>query len=85
MVCFEGVSELAATEIEEEPLAGTGRRRVRATRIFRNPGSLRRLELDDADVNVVAHGLRRAAGGLRQGQRASVCVDERSGIPSRRR
>jgi len=42
VMCFEGISELAATEIEAEPL-WMARPNRRATRIFRAPDSSRRL------------------------------------------
>ncbi len=38
VLCFEGISELAATEIEEEPL-WDGQAKSRATRIFPAPAS----------------------------------------------
>ena len=71
VVCFEGISELAATEIEEEPL-WDGQAKSSRYQDFSRSGFVTPPELADADAAALPARGRSAAGGLYSGAATGV-------------
>ena len=67
VVCFEGISELAATEIEEEPL-WDGQAKSSRYQDFSRSGFVTPPDLDAGRGGGLSRRGRSAAGGLRKGE-----------------
>ena len=71
MLCFEGISELAATEIEEEPL-WDGQAKSSRYQDFSRSGFITPPEFSAGEAASYRAARRGAAGRVRQGQRAGL-------------
>ncbi len=78
VLCFEGISELAATEIEEEPL-WDGQAKSSRYQDFSRSGFVTPPELAKRRCGGLPAGRRGAAGGIRQGEGPGASPAWRSG------
>ena len=83
VLCFEGISELAATEIEEEPL-WDGQAKSSRYQDFSRSGFITPPELDGERRSRVPRRRRGAARRLRAGERAGVRLPCRAPAAARR-